>query len=195
MPRVTPPLCPHCGKPQGTADLCSNCVDHLQSIEGLRSTCLYEGTLREAIHRFKYGNMRALAVPLGDLLVDVWRSVSRGVEVLVPVPLHRRRLRERGYNQSRLLALRLSTSVGVPVVDDALRRIRYTASQTRLGMHERHENVVNAFSCVSDRLQGKRVALVDDVCTTGATLEACGAALRAGGVASVWAVTVARAVQ
>ena len=70
-----------------------------------------------------------------------------------------------------------------------------TASQTRLGTHERRENVANAFACADDRLQGKRVALVDDVCTTGATIEACGTALRAGGVASVWALTVARAVQ
>jgi ComF family protein len=139
--------------------------------------------------------MRALADPLGDLLVDTWRSVSHAVEVLVPVPLHRRRLRERGYNQSYLLALRLGASVGVPVVGDALRRVRHTASQTRLGMRERRENVANAFSCAGDRLRNKRVALIDDVCTTGATIESCGAALKAGGARSVWALTVARAVQ
>jgi ComF family protein len=150
--------------------------------------------MREAIHRFKYKNMRALADPLNELLVDAWRSASHAVDALVPVPLHRRRLRERGYNQSQLLALRLSALVGVPVVHDVLQRVRYTASQTRLGVHERRENVANAFSCSDDRLQGKRVALVDDVCTTGSTLEACGAALRAGGVASAWALTVARAV-
>jgi ComF family protein len=166
----------------------------VQHVQGIRSACLFEGTLREAIHRFKYRNMRALAQPLGGLLVDAWHPLSQAIEVLVPVPLHRRRLRERGYNQSHLLALRLGAATGVPVVGDTLRRVRYTASQTHLGTLERRENVANAFAVADDRLRGKRVALVDDVCTTGATIEACGAALMAEGVGSVWALTVARAV-
>jgi ComF family protein len=153
----------------------------------------FEGTLREAIHCFKYKNMRALAEPLGGLLVDFWPQLPDPVDVLVPVPLHRRRLRERGYNQAQLLTRHLGVAVSVPVVCDALCRVRYTTSQVGLGLRERRENVAGAFSCAGGRLQGKRVLLIDDVCTTGATLEACCMALKAGGARSVWALTVARA--
>jgi ComF family protein len=149
--------------------------------------------LREAIHSFKYKNVRALAEPLGNLLVDFWAKLPDPVDVLVPVPLHRRRVRERGYNQAQLLAQHLGAAVSVCVVCDVLRRVRYTTSQVGLGMPERRENVAGAFSCTGNRLQGKRVLLVDDVCTTGATLEACSMALKAGGARSVWALTVARA--
>jgi competence protein ComFC len=149
--------------------------------------------MREAIHSFKYRYMRALAVPLGEMLVDFWAENRLPVDVLVPVPLHRRRVRERGYNQSRLLAEHLGHSVGVPVVCDALRRTRYTVSQTHLSADERRQNVAGAFFCANLSLQDKRALLIDDVCTTGSTLEACSVALRAGGARSVWALTLARA--
>jgi ComF family protein len=162
-------------------------------IDGIRSLALFEGTLREAIHYFKYKYVRALAVPLGDMLVEFWSKSLFAVDVFVPVPLHKRRLRERGYNQAQLLAQHLGAAVGVPVVCDVLRRVRYTVSQTHLSVHARRENVENAFRCVNDSLQDKRVFLIDDVCTTGSTLEACSVALKEAGVVSVWALTLARA--
>jgi ComF family protein len=112
--------------------------------------------------------------------------------VIVPVPLHRRRLKERGYNQALLLAERLGEAVGVPIAHDLLYRNRHTMSQARLNAQERRRNVEDAFSCADRSVQDKRVLLVDDVCTTGATLEACSVALKERGALSVWALTVAR---
>lgn len=193
LSRLAPPICPVCGLPLERPGVCRQCQEHPLQIDGIRSVAAYEGPLREAIRCFKYAYMRDLAQVLGDLLVAFWRANPIRVDVIVPVPLHRRRLRERGYNQSALLAIHLGREAKLPVVCDVLQRNRYTTSQVRLGWRERRENVANAFSCVDQRLAGKRVLLVDDVCTTGSTLAACSEALRSGGARSVHALTVARA--
>jgi ComF family protein len=192
--RIRPPLCPRCGRPQAVSRVCLGCAVKPPSVDGIRSVAVFEGTLRGAIHQFKYGYMRDLAVPLGDLLISYWRETPLVADVIVPVPLHARRLRERGYNQAALLAQRLGTALGMPVYCDCLRRSRYTVSQTRLSAQERSRNVEGAFTCIGSDVLGQRVLLVDDVCTTGATLGACGRALEVGGARSVWALTVARAV-
>jgi ComF family protein len=162
-------------------------------IDGIRSVAVYEGTLRDAIHAYKYSHMHGLAEPLGALLAGFWRASGLPADVIVPVPLHKRRVRERGYNQSALLAKVLGREVGLPVLSDGLRRDRYTISQVRLGWQERRANVADAFSCADQGFAGRSVLLVDDVCTTGSTLEACSLALRSGGARKVWALTVARA--
>ena len=113
--------------------------------------------------------------------------------MLVPVPLHEDRLRERGYNQSALLARAMADGEpALPVDEESLVRIRATASQTTLNRVERRANMAGAFACRDGRLAGKRVLLIDDVCTTGATLEACAVACRAAGAASVWGLTLTR---
>jgi competence protein ComFC len=149
--------------------------------------------MREAIHRFKYYNSQNLATPLGKMMVSYWQDVRLPAEVIVPVPLHTRRLRERGYNQAALLARELGKGVGLPVLEDALARVRETSPQVDLNAEERKENVRGAFHCPDGRLAGKSVLLVDDVYTTGATLEACSLALKQRGVRTVWALTLARA--
>ena len=191
---VCAPVCPLCGRPQNTPETCVRCATHPMSIDGIRSVALFEGTLREAIHRFKYDHVRDLVNPLGDFLVAFWQQATLPADTVVPVPLHARRIRERGYNQARLLAEHLGDLAGIPVVCEALYRNRHTASQTGLNAQERRRNVDGAFSCSGSGVQGKCVLLVDDVCTTGATLEACSVALKEGGARSVWALTVARAV-
>jgi len=114
-------------------------------------------------------------------------------EVLVPVPLHNRRLRERGYNQSALLAEELSRLIHLSVVDDCLIRERHTLPQVRTpNVEERRSNVIGVFACRDDRLHGKQVVLVDDVSTSGATLDACAMALKAAGAATVWGLVLAR---
>jgi ComF family protein len=115
------------------------------------------------------------------------------VDVIVPIPLHRARKRERGYNQSDLLACELAAYLERPVLGDVLVRRRATAPQVGLSAAEREENVQGAFECVGGEAAGKRVLLVDDVYTTGSTLAAASAALRDGGARSVWAYTLARA--
>jgi len=161
-------------------------------IEGIRAVAYLEGPLRKAIHRFKYDNVRDLAAPLGGLLGDYLERELLPAEVIVPVPLHPKRLRERGYNQSALLARQLGEQTGLPVLEGSLLRMRETASQVELSAQERKENVRGAFACVDERLAGKRVLLIDDVCTTGATLEACSIALAQRGPRSVWALVLAR---
>jgi ComF family protein len=149
--------------------------------------------MREAIHRLKYSNSRDLAAPLGEMMVSYWQDVHLPADVIIPVPLHSRRLRDRGYNQSALLARELGKGVGLPVLENALVRVRETSPQVDLNAEERKENVRGAFHCPDDQLAGKRVLLVDDVYTTGATLEACNLALKQQSVRTVWALTLARA--
>ena len=161
-------------------------------MDGVRSVALFEGPLREAIHQFKYSYVQELAEPLSEMLISFWQQNPFPVRAIVPVPLHARRLRERGYNQATLLAQRLGIAVKLPVYARVLRRTRYTMSQARLGPRERRRNVQGAFSCVGSDVHQKGVVLIDDVFTTGATLQACSLALREGGAASVWALTIAR---
>jgi ComF family protein len=114
-------------------------------------------------------------------------------EVLVPIPLHPRRLRERGYNQSSLLARELGKLIALPVIDTGLYRLKDSLPQARTTtVEERRRNVTNAFVCRDEKLSGRSIILIDDVCTSGATLEACAKALKVAGAVSVWGLTLAR---
>jgi ComF family protein len=149
--------------------------------------------MRQAIHQLKYRNLRALAEPLAKLLNDYLATNPIPGEVLVPVPLHQKRLRERGYNQSRLLAKELGKLTNLPVVDDCLIRQRHAPPQARSStVEERRSNVAGAFVCRDHRLQNKQVLLIDDVSTSGATLDAGATALKATGATSVWGLVLAR---
>ena len=194
LPRITPPLCPRCGIPQAGDRTCSDCKN-LRAIDGIRSPFKFEGVMRQAIHQLKYGNIRALVMPLGKLLYDVLVLNPMPGKVLVPVPLHPKRLKERGYNQSSLLARELSKLTNLPILDSCLIRVRPTLPQAKTSTGaERRSNVEGAFSSHDGKLQGKGVLLVDDVSTSGATLDACAQALKASGVTSVWGLTLAREV-
>jgi ComF family protein len=149
--------------------------------------------MREAIHRLKYSRSRDLAIPMGEIMALYWQDVHLPADVIVPVPLHTRRLRERGYNQAALLSTELGKRVGLPVLENALIRIRDTSPQVDLSAEERKQNVRGAFHCPDDQLTDRSVLLVDDVYTTGATLESCSLALKRQGVRTVWALTLARA--
>ena len=130
---------------------------------------------------------------LARLLQDYLTANPMPGEVLAPVPLHRKRLRERGYNQSSLLAKELGKLTGLPIVDDCLIRQRYAPPQARTStVAERQSNVANAFACRDNRLRDKQVLLIDDVSTSGTTLDACAAALKASGATSVWGLVLAR---
>jgi len=193
LPRIIPPLCPRCGKPQPSGILCPNCVGWRARIDGIRSPFQFDGVIRQAIYQLKYINLRALAAPLAKLLNDYLSTNPVPGEVLVPVPLHQKRLRERGYNQSSLLAQELGKLTNLPVVDDCLVRQRHALPQVRTStMDERWSNVADAFTCCDHRLRDRQVLLIDDVSTSGATLDACAAALKAAGATSVWGLVLAR---
>ncbi len=149
--------------------------------------------MRQAIHQLKYHNLRAIAATLGEMLHEYLIAEPVPADVLVPVPLHPKRWRERGYNQSGLLALEMGRLAGLPVVDGCLTRQRHTLPQARTSnVQERQSNMAGAFTCRDDRLRDRRVLLIDDVSTSGATLDACAGAAKAAGAVSVWGLVMAR---
>jgi ComF family protein len=141
--------------------------------------------LDSVIHRLKYEGYFALAEPLGALMAAHWPSWLHSIDLLAPIPLHPKRERERGFNQSALLARSLARTRQLPVGEGLLRRTRYTTPQIELGPAERAENVRDAFAAASGKLQGRHVLLVDDVFTTGATMAAAAEALLAAGARAV----------
>ncbi|MGE5245998.1 MAG: ComF family protein [Betaproteobacteria bacterium] len=195
---LTPPLCDACGDPLPSwrsisvpLARCPRCRRSPRAVDRARAIGEYDGALRAIVHAFKYDGRRSLARPLAALMRARAGTLMDGVACAVPVPLHRARHRQRGFNQAADLARHL----GIPVVG-ALRRARATSTQTALPAAQRHRNVRGAFvpARASRALAGAVVLLVDDVCTTGATLEACAAVLKAAGVREVRAITAARVV-
>ncbi len=172
---------------------CHSCAQEPHSLEGIISVVYYEGPIQNAVHLFKYRGRTAIASTLAELMASRILQNPFHFNGIIPVPLHPIRLRERGYNQSALLAKSLSRYLGVPVIEGALERIRYTRSQVGLSAQERRENVKGAFKADPAKIAGLDLILVDDVCTTGATLEECGFALKEAGAGRVWGVTLARA--
>ena len=191
-----PPLvCAHCALPLAAGSLCERCRREPSSLVRIRAAACYAGPLRAAILRLKFHGWQAVAEPLGEYLWQAWQQEPLPVEALVPVPADGARLRARGYNQAALLAHVLARRVGKPVWDGALARTRPTARQVELTSAQRWQNVAGAFRCQDGTLvHGRAVLLIDDICTTGATLEACGAALRAAGARAVWGLVLARTV-
>ena len=193
LPRIIPPVCPRCGRPHSSGVLCPDCIRWQTAIDGIRSPFRFEGVMREAIHQLKYQNLRTLAAPLAGMLQEYLIDSPLDIDVLVPVPLHRKRLRERGYNQASLLAKELGKLINTPIVDDVLIRQRHTPPQARTAtVEERTHNIADAFACRGNGLRGRRVLLLDDVATSGTTLDACAMVLKASGVDSVWGLVMAR---
>jgi len=193
LPRLSPPLCPNCGRPQASGIVCPDCWQRQTEIDGIRSLLRFDEIIRKAIHQLKYRNLKAISPCLAELLADYLRSNPLPGEVLICVPLHPRRLRERGYNQSNLLARELGERIDLPVIEDCLIRVKQAQPQVRaVDVEERRRNVADAFVCRDERVSGRQIILVDDVCTSGATLESCAVALKNKGATSVWGLTLAR---
>ncbi len=192
---MTPPVCDRCGDPiarAGTA--CLNCSAGTSTVSRARAVGEYEGTLREIIHALKYAGRHSLARPIAELMRQRGSALLEEADCVVPVPLHWRREYQRGFNQARAIARHL----GLPVMDALVRR-RATRAQVELAADRRRANVEGAFGLRRRRLRssdvtGYKVALIDDVSTTGATLEACARVLKEGGASEVYALTAARVI-
>lgn len=191
LPRMLPPLCPRCGLPL-TVEPCPACKGRKLDIDSISSPFRFEGHARRAVHLLKYRNMKALSPVLARLMATYFRLSPLPAEAIVPVPLHRSRLRQRGYNQAELLARGLGVELGLPVVTGWLERPQAGPPQARTaGREERWHNTSGAFRATQEAVASS-VILVDDVCTTGATLNACARALKTAGATRVWGLTLAR---
>jgi ComF family protein len=159
----------------------------------MRSWAIFEGPIRHAIHSLKYYRNVALGDVLARDLVTYVRELGWQVDMVVPVPLGRQRMKERGYNQAGLLAMPVSFVQNWYYSPQAVTRIRETRSQVGLSEMERKENISGAFRAEPGRVSGKMILLMDDVTTTGATMAACSEALKKAGAKAVYALTLARA--
>jgi ComF family protein len=198
-PKIVAPFCRQCSQPfDGAIEdsfTCAQCGGRKLHFECAVAPYRSRGVVREFIHRFKYERHFYLRQPLANWLAESLedeRIASQPFDALVPVPLHSARYRERDFNQAEVLAKLLAKRAGKPVLR-ALKRIRYTTTQTRLDRQERMENLRNAFRVRhASAVQCRHLILVDDVFTTGSTVEECARVLRQAGAASVRVVTVAR---
>lgn len=206
---VESPICDCCGLPfksrQGNDHPCSDCIDSPKKFRLARAALVYEQTLTTIIHCFKYQGKIQLAKPLAELL---WTAFCRfweqdSIDIIIPVPLHIKRLRKRGFNQTYLLVRNWNAAAGrndpgrpdLPVERNALVRTVFTAPQSALGRAERSHNIKNAFTLIDPhKIINKRILLIDDVYTTGATVNECARMLLKFGAEHVDVLTLARAV-
>ena len=194
LTRLEQPFCEICADPD-SSPLCSWCTAKRPSIDVVRAPYMMVGPLKEMVYSLKYRGVRAAAPVMGRLLAEYLSSHPLPADVLVPVPLQPRRERERGYNQSELLAREVARESGLPEDRGLLRRTRDSRPQVSTAtMSERRGNVDGVFECVAG-VGGGRVLLIDDVATTGATVSACAGALKDAGASYVAALVLARQAQ
>ncbi len=198
------PVCEKCGKPLVSSfnlvphPLCHECRSMKRYFTFARAVGTYEEVLKKTIWLFKYKGKTGLQDILGSLMVGCINRLGLergGIDIIIPVPLHKSKLRARGYNQSEILAAFMSKKLNIPVSRNNLKRVKATITQTSLKREERIKNIRNAF-CIKqpEKFSGKRILLIDDVFTTGATSNECSRILKQAGSGNVFVLTLARGV-
>jgi ComF family protein len=186
-------FCSRCGLPQTGSGLCERCKQKSPGFKLLRSWAVFENPLQGALHRLKYRRDIGMGEALANQMLAFIGQLNWPVDTILPIPLGRKRLKERGYNQVAMVAIPLSIQLGLVYHPNALIRARETRSQVGLSANERQENVRDAFFADRKKVNGRNILLVDDVSTTGATLSFAAEALYVAGAREVFALTVARA--
>jgi len=200
------PYCKKCGKPLiGTEFflnnkdiLCINCRKQHSYFNCARSVGVYEKALRKCIHLFKYYREKKLAKPLGKLLIDYLsknKQLYQELDLIIPVPLHKNDLKIRGFNQSLLLSKEIGDYFSLPVEKNILIKKKITGAQIKLSKKEREKNLLNAFFIAEpERIKGKKLLLIDDVFTTGSTVNECSKELKKAQVKNICVLTLARGI-
>lgn len=192
--KITPPICRKCGRQlkNDTKDICNDCSNTKHYFIEARAFGHYEGILRKLIYQFKYRGQKDLALFLGVKMFSVLETLSwPAIDFIVPVPLHRSRLKERGYNQALLLAKVLNKNTGIPISEELI-RAKATEHQTILTRSYRQRNLANAFAIRRNKFCNKTILLIDDVYTTGTTVNECSKTLKKAGAKEIYVLTCAR---
>lgn len=189
---ITAPVCPVCAK-NAICGFTHPFCRKKYTLDGLLAFCRFRGPVKSAIHLAKYSLVRDLLPELTSIIFPRYSPFLPKFDYLLPVPLHRQRERERGFNQSQIIALELARKLGSPLRNKLLIRNRYTRPQTAFTRKNRRKNLLGAFSYSPDaeKLTGKSVALVDDVATTVSTLAECAKVLKRNGAFTVWGIVLA----
>jgi competence protein ComFC len=194
---IQTPICLRCGLPlhsQSSSQGCPKCRTHPLRVEALRSWAVFAGPIRNALHRLKYKGDIAMGEILARPLISMLQEQTWPIDLVTPVPLSIARRSQRGYNQASLLSIPLAFALGFEHRPGVLAKIKDTRSQVGLSYEERRTNVAGSFSAVGKDVAGKNILVVDDVTTSGATLDACAGALKQAGAQVVYAITLARAI-
>ncbi len=190
---IAQPLCEHCGLPMHQSARCAACANHRYVFTSSRSWGVYAGELRQAILSLKHRSNAGLGAVFAKFLVQMFQTQDWNIDLLIPIPLGPQRLRQRGYNQIDLLARPFAELAGLRYADSVLIRRHETLPQFELNAAQRWENLHGSFVADPAPLAGLSVLVIDDIMTTGATLDSAAQALREAGAKKVYAITLARA--
>jgi len=193
VPRIHKPFCEKCGIPIDETELCEKCKLSPPSYRKMRSWAVFDSPIQNGLHTIKYRRNIGLGESIGIQMVGFVRSLQWPVDIMIPVPLGKKRLKERGYNQVGLVARPLAYQIGLRYEPEALWKTRETRSQVGLNVSQRRDNVNNAYQANPDIVKRKSVLIMDDVATTGSTISACTEALLSAGAQEVYVLTIARA--
>lgn len=186
-------ICYRCGDSiVGTGSYCLSCKDSQKDYEFARAPFLYEGAIQTLIYKLKYAKSKYLAPFLSAFLVDEFVKQDWQIDLVVPVPLHSKREKERGFNQAELLCCLFNEKLHIPIITNNLVRVKHTRTQTKLTKKQRKDNLEKAFQVLQkSEFKNKNILLIDDVFTTGATIEECSEVLKKAGAKNVYAITLA----
>ena len=193
VPRIVEPFCEKCGIPFRKVGLCEKCQAEPPKYRLMRSWAVFDSPIQNALHTIKYRRNIGLGDSIARQIVDFVRSLRWDIDMIVPMPLGRQRLKERGYNQVALVAQPLAYELSLEYAPRALWKARETRSQVGLTISQRRENVSQAYQADSSAVKRKSILLMDDVATTGSTISASTEALLSAGAREVFALTIARA--
>jgi len=192
--KISPPICDLCGQITQADKVCKRCLASPPHFTAVRSWAEFGGPIRNALHDLKYRKNIGLGESLSQNLIFLLKQNHWEIDLVLPVPLGEERKNQRGYNQASLIAKPLASDLKLPYNPRILFRIRETISQVELSLAERQENVKEAFQTYRDHVHEKRILIIDDVTTSGSTLNACSKTLIDAGARAVYGLTVARAV-